>query len=67
MPKIIVGIHGLANKPEKDVLAEWWVKSIREGLAKNCVIIPLTYVVPIPIYKVSEVYYGKNVHGFRLL
>ncbi len=36
MPKVIVGIHGLANKPEKEVLAKWWVTSIREGLAKNC-------------------------------
>ena len=36
MPKMIVGIHGLANKPEKDVLADWWETSIREGLNKNC-------------------------------
>jgi len=33
---VIVGIHGLANKPAKDILADWWEKSIREGLAKNC-------------------------------
>lgn len=36
MAKVIIGIHGLANKPEKDVLADWWHRSIREGLAKNC-------------------------------
>ena len=36
MSKVIVGIHGLANKPEKETLADWWEKSIREGLAKNC-------------------------------
>ena len=36
MPNVIVGIHGLANKPERKVLADWWEKSIREGLAKNC-------------------------------
>ncbi len=36
MTTVIVGIHGLANKPEKDILADWWEKSIREGLAKNC-------------------------------
>ena len=36
MSKIIVGIHGLANKPEKEILADWWQRSIEEGLAKNC-------------------------------
>lgn len=36
MANIIIGIHGLANKPERDVLSEWWEKSIREGLSKNC-------------------------------
>ena len=36
MTTVIVGIHGLANKPDKNILADWWEKSIREGLAKNC-------------------------------
>ena len=36
MAKIIVGIHGLANKPTKEKLAEWWKRSISEGLEKNC-------------------------------
>ena len=36
MSKIIVGIHGLANKPEKDRLKNFWKDSIREGLKKNC-------------------------------
>ena len=36
MAKIIVGIHGLANKPDKATLAEWWERSVREGLEKNC-------------------------------
>jgi hypothetical protein len=31
MAKIIIGIHGLGNKPPKDVLYIWWKKSIREG------------------------------------
>ena len=35
MTSVIVGIHGLANKPERQVLADWWERSIREGLAKN--------------------------------
>ena len=36
MGKVIVGIHGLANKPKESTLAEWWKKSITEGLRKNC-------------------------------
>lgn len=36
MTNIIIGIHGLANKPDRDILAGWWENSIREGLAKNC-------------------------------
>ncbi|MCP5048175.1 MAG: hypothetical protein GY940_13470 [bacterium] len=32
---MIIGIHGLANKPSKDVLKDWWEKSILEGLKVN--------------------------------
>lgn len=34
--KVIIGIHGLANKPEEEVLYGYWRKSIEEGLKKNC-------------------------------
>ncbi len=30
--RIIIGIHGLANKPPKKLLKTWWEASIREGL-----------------------------------
>ncbi len=33
--KLIIGVHGLANKPEKQTLAAWWEKSMVEGLKKN--------------------------------
>ena len=36
MANVIIGIHGLANKPKKDVLSDLWEKSKREGLSKNC-------------------------------
>jgi hypothetical protein len=36
MSKIIVGIHGLANKPERDELTDFWNRSIAEGLKKTC-------------------------------
>lgn len=32
MSKVIVGIHGLGNKPSEKILKEWWLKSILEGL-----------------------------------
>jgi hypothetical protein len=34
MDKVIIGIHGLGNKPPKYLLEEWWKMSIREGLIK---------------------------------
>ena len=35
MSNILIGIHGLSNKPAPEVLAEGWEKAIREGLLKN--------------------------------
>jgi hypothetical protein len=35
MGKIIIGIHGLSNKPKREVLAEGWKNAIIEGLEKN--------------------------------
>lgn len=32
MSKVIIGIHGLGNKPSKEILKEWWETSIKEGL-----------------------------------
>jgi N-sulfoglucosamine sulfohydrolase len=32
MKKIIIGIHGLENKPSKRLLNEWWKQSMVEGL-----------------------------------
>lgn len=36
MAKKIIGIHGLANKPEKDKLEAWWRQSMIEGLERSC-------------------------------
>ena len=33
MNKAIIGIHGLANKPERVVLFDYWHKALQEGLA----------------------------------
>lgn len=32
MKKVIIGIHGLENKPSKRLLTEWWKQSMAEGL-----------------------------------
>jgi hypothetical protein len=34
-PGIVVGIHGLANKPPVDEKRRWWEAAIREGLRRN--------------------------------
>lgn len=34
MAKMIIGIHGLSNKPKEAQLYEWWLKAINDGLAK---------------------------------
>jgi hypothetical protein len=31
MSRIIIGIHGLGNKPPQAILKDWWMKSILEG------------------------------------
>ena len=37
---MVIGIHGLKNKPEKDLLARWWVRSLQEGLQRNLGLAP---------------------------
>lgn len=32
MDKVIIGVHGLANKPEPEDLAAWWRRSLEDGL-----------------------------------
>jgi pimeloyl-ACP methyl ester carboxylesterase len=34
-PSVIIGIHGLANKPPVDEKTRWWKAAIAEGLARN--------------------------------
>ncbi|OFX84202.1 MAG: hypothetical protein A2W99_00300 [Bacteroidetes bacterium GWF2_33_16] len=35
MAKVIIGIHGLGNKPSKETLQNWWKESMIEGLTKT--------------------------------
>lgn len=34
MEKIIIGIHGIGNKPPADILQDWWLSSINDGLKR---------------------------------
>jgi len=35
MANIIIGIHGLGNKPPKPLLEHWWKLAMIEGLKTN--------------------------------
>lgn len=35
MAKVIIGIHGLGNKPPKETLENWWRSAMLEGLEKH--------------------------------
>lgn len=45
---LIIGIHGLANKPPKEEKQRWWKAAIEEGLVRNCAVerpdIPFDFV-----------------------
>lgn len=58
MAKVIIGIHGLANKPKPSDLAAYWKKSIVEGL-KNV-------KVPAPQFKFVMVYWAKYLYRYPL-
>ena len=34
--KLVIGIHGLKNKPAPEVLRGWWKAAIAEGISRNC-------------------------------
>ena len=64
MSKVIVGIHGLANKPKKDILADWWKKSIKEGLNKNCQIAEAEFRFEMVYW--ADLLYKNPQHGDKL-
>ena len=35
MKKMVIGIHGLGNKPPANLLREWWLQSMHEGLIRQ--------------------------------
>ncbi|MEN8120958.1 MAG: hypothetical protein ABFS35_11450 [Bacteroidota bacterium] len=55
MAKVIIGIHGLGNKPYKELLEKWWKQSIIEGLNNIC-------KDDIPDFKFKLVYWADILH-----
>lgn len=51
MSKIVIGIHGLNNKPKKEHLNEGWMSAMREGLTVNC-------ATPNPSFAYEGVYWA---------
>src|SRR4051794_11052379 len=40
---VVIGIHGLANKPPEEEKAKWWLAAIREGIERNCASVPAAF------------------------
>jgi hypothetical protein len=71
---MVIGIHGLKNKPEKDLLARWWVMSLQEGLQRNFGLAPpftfelvywadIQYSTPIPEAELDNPYITADGQG----
>ncbi len=54
MSRIIIGIHGLGNKPPAPLLASWWRKAIHEGLGR--------IGRPHPFLKFELVYWADHIY-----
>src|SRR5258706_15980510 len=71
---IVIGIHGLKNKPAKDLLARWWAMALQEGLQRNHGLAsPLSfelvywadiqYPTPIPEAEIDNPYIAADGQG----
>ncbi len=54
MAKVIIGIHGLGNKPPKAILEKWWNEAIKEGLTKMG--------KPVPPFQFELIYWADIIH-----
>ena len=73
--KLIIGIHGLNNKPEPDVLRNWWTTAMAEGISRNCqgqsgdidfvlaYWADLMYPAPVALAEVAEPYVAAGGSG----
>src|SRR6185295_13446767 len=71
---VVIGIHGLKNKPEKDLLARWWAMALQEGLLRNLDLAPplafelvywadIQYPAPIPEAELDNPYIPADEQG----
>jgi hypothetical protein len=58
LSKVILGVHGLGNKPPKELLQEWWKRSLCDGL--NAI------GQPQPFLKFEIVYWANYIHPISL-
>jgi len=58
MAKIIIGIHGLGNKPPQKILRAWWKASMHEGFKK--------IRRPKPFFNFELVYWAHYLHPVPL-
>jgi len=73
--KLIIGMHGLNNKPEPDLLRNWWTAAIAEGISRNCegqkldvdfvlaYWADLMYSAPVALAEVAESYVAAGGSG----
>lgn len=55
MKTVLIGIHGLQNKPARDQLATWWMQAIAEGFE----IVNL----PTPTFTFDMAYWAHHLHS----
>lgn len=58
MDRVIIGIHGIGNKPPANILERWWTESIEEGLKK--------YNYRVPRFHFEMVYWADILHNSPL-
>jgi hypothetical protein len=56
---VIIGIHGLANKPDRRLLSQGWDAAIKEGLRRNCGIAN-------PRFRFEMVYWADLLYYYTL-
>ncbi len=54
MKTILIGIHGLRNKPPKYLLTDWWKKSVIEGFR--------VVNLPVPRFSLEIAYWAQYMH-----
>ena len=53
--KVVIGIHGMGNKPPRDVLKQWWLDSLCEGLSDSG--------IPCHAFRFELVYWAHHLHS----